>query len=199
MAYYLNNTSDASYYSTSYTSGELDAYTLLSQTSANEETNNEVSNTFTAGWGVGGQPGCTVGSSTSLRAEANFGEHNYVLLNGCGLTCVSPGSVSSASPYTVQTPGYNHLSYPEHYWPMTSQYTQSYHSGIVSRDSSFAGMAASEASVAIPAPSSSKCPFLMQDSEELGVHQPQKVPLDCWRADESGSSVNTFYTVSAQV
>ena len=156
---YFNNTNDASFHSTSYTSGELDAYPVLSLVSATEEANSEAPGTFTNGWGVGGQPGYTVGSPTSLRAEPSFGEHDYALLNGRGLTCVSPGSVPPVPPYTVHTPGYDHLPYSEHYWPITGRDAQYYRSSIVSRDNSFASTAVLEAPTVIPAPSSSKCLF----------------------------------------
>jgi len=80
MAYY-NNTSSANFYPISSTSGEFDAYPFLSQTPANEGADGSTSNTFADGWGMHGQPGYTVGSPRSLRADTGFGKHDCSILD----------------------------------------------------------------------------------------------------------------------
>ena len=150
MAYY-NNTSNANFYPNSPT---FDAYPFLVQTSANEEAYADA-NTFLGGWTGDGQPGHTVGSPTSLQAEASFGKYNCSFLNDRCLTRESPEPVPPATSHVAQTYGYGQPPFPVHYWSATGPQAQSY-SGIVSRDNSFAGMVESEASTVVPTPSGGK-------------------------------------------
>ena len=160
---YLN---DASFYSTSFTFGELDAYPILNLTAATEEVNIETSDTFTNGWNVGRQTGYMVDEPTSLGAEASFGKYECGPLDDRDLTRASPDPTPSAGSYGMQTTGHDYLSYPEHYWPVTGRYAQSSRPGIVSRDDSFAStVTLSEAPTVIPSPSSSKCFLLVGASK----------------------------------
>ncbi|KAF9645112.1 hypothetical protein BDM02DRAFT_3120722, partial [Thelephora ganbajun] len=158
---YFDNTDNANFYDyntnfcTTSTSSEFGACPSLNQTLANEEANIRTTDTFTDGWSVGRQPGYMVGSPRSLRAEASL------------------ESAPSVTPYSTQTDGYGQPSFPGHYWPIMGQYAQSYHSGIMSRDNSFASAVASEPSMVVPIPSSA--------------------PLDYWGGNENGSSTGTFY------
>jgi len=152
MAYY-NNADDASFYTTPSTSNGFNAYPFLSQMSA---ANFGASDIFSDDWNVDGRPGDMVGSSTSLRAEANFGKHDCSLLGDLSLTYVSLESVPSVTSYPAQTNGYDQLSYPDHYWSMTGQYGESYRSGVATLGNSFATVRASETSIVDPIPSSSK-------------------------------------------
>ena len=97
----------------------------------------------------------------------------------------------------AQNHGYDPLSYPEVYWPATSQYPQYYRSGI-RRDNSFVSTVASEDSTATSTLSSSKYFFLLRDFEESDAHQPRTVPLDYWGDSASGLSTNMLYAVSAR-
>jgi len=74
MAYY-SNPNNASSYPTSSASGELESYSLLSQMLATEEVNNQADPTFVDQWDTIRWPGLMVGSPTSLRATASYGEH----------------------------------------------------------------------------------------------------------------------------
>ena len=192
---YFNNTNDANFYSTSYTSGELDAYPVLSLTSATEGANSEAPDTFTNGWGVVRQPGYTVGSPTSLRAGPSFGKYDCGPFDNRSLTCTSPESATS---YGAQTHGQDYPSHPGQYWPTTGWYAQSYPSGIVSRDNSFASTAVSEVPTVILTPSSSKCLFSPTRLWGIECSPPRTVPFDCWGANESGPSTPTFYAVRAK-
>ena len=73
MAYY-NNPNNAGSYPTSSASGELGFYPF-SQMLATEEANSQADSTFIGRWNTIGWPGPTVGSSTSLRAMASYGEN----------------------------------------------------------------------------------------------------------------------------
>ena len=73
MAYYNNPCS----YPTSSASGELEFYSLLSQMLATEEANSQAHDTFADQWNTIGRPGPMVGSPTSLRATASYGEHYW--------------------------------------------------------------------------------------------------------------------------
>jgi len=75
MAYFNN----ASFYSTPSASEELDAYQLLSQTSATQRVNDQAHVTLADRWGMVGQHGPTVGSSTGLPAAASYGEYHATL------------------------------------------------------------------------------------------------------------------------
>ncbi|KAF9647939.1 hypothetical protein BDM02DRAFT_3116265 [Thelephora ganbajun] len=114
---YFDDTTDNTFYPASSTSGQFDLYPFLSQTSGTEETNTY--NTFIEGWRENGQPGYTVGSLSSLNTQATF------------------DSVSSVPWYATQNLEYDQLPYPGCYWPITGQYAQPHHSGIVNRDNLF--------------------------------------------------------------
>ena len=152
MAYF----DDTNFYPTSYTSGELAAYPVLTQTSATEEADVQASRTFVDDWSAGGYPGYAVGSPRSLRAEASFGKRSRSPLDTRSLTRESPESATSVPSYGAQTHSHGEVSFPEYYWPITGQYAQSYHSSIVGQDNSFANTLASETSMVVPTPSSGK-------------------------------------------
>ena len=152
MAYF----NGANVYSTSYTYGELAAYPVLTQTSTTEEANVQDPRTFVDGWSAGGYPDYAVGSPKSLRAEASFGKRSRSPLDTRYLTREPPESATSVPLYGVQTHSHGEVSSPEYYWSITGQYAQSQHSDIVSWENSFASTLASEASMAVPTPSSGK-------------------------------------------
>ena len=102
----------------------------------------------------------------------------------------------SVTSYEPQTNGYDQLSYPDNYWPVTDRYAESYRSGIASRDNSFANVVASETSMMVP--SSGKHLILLRNFEESSAHRSRTAPLDYWGDSESGPSTSTFYTVSAR-
>ena len=82
---YFNYFNGANLYPNPSTSfGGLETYPT--QTSVTEQVGDENLLTFTNGWSTGGQPGDTVSTSASLRAEASFGKHDHAPLGGHGLT-----------------------------------------------------------------------------------------------------------------
>ncbi|KAF9650821.1 hypothetical protein BDM02DRAFT_3111671 [Thelephora ganbajun] len=107
---YFDDTTDNTFYPASSTSGQFDLYPFLSQTSGTEGTN--IYDTFTDGWEENGQPGYTIGPSTSLEDQTSF------------------DLVPSVPLYAVQDLSYDQLLYPECYWPITGQYGQSHHSTV---------------------------------------------------------------------
>ena len=66
------------------------------------------------------------------------------------------------SSYMTQADGYAWPTYPGRYSPAVGQQAQSYRTGFLSRDSSFASTWASEASTVVPAPSSGKNLFTFE-------------------------------------
>ena len=74
---YFNNTSNTSFYSTSFASGGLYSYPLPGQTffADTEEANGQIYADPPNQWSVVGQSGPVVGSPTSLRVTDSFGEH----------------------------------------------------------------------------------------------------------------------------
>ena len=149
---YFNHFNNANLYPTSSMPfGDLNTYPT--QMSATEQFGDENPHTFTNSWNTDRQPGGMVGPSTGLRAEASFGKHDYAPLCDRGLTCTSPGSVSSATSHTTQAPGYDHSQHPGYYWPIVGQYARSLRSGIINRDNSFTSTVELEDATAIPTPS----------------------------------------------
>jgi len=93
-----------------------------------------------------------------LRGASNPRRALVSMNTASSTTCVlykSPESVTSVTSYTPPAQG---LLFPVQYWPETDPYTQSYHSGVMSRDNSFSGAVASEVSTA--APTLSSCKYL---------------------------------------
>ena len=154
-----NNNNGADLHSIFSSSNDFDAYPFLNQTSADEEANYLTQDTFADCWGMDRQPDYAVGSSRSLRAEPDFGKHSCSLLDNRRLTRRSPGSESLFTPYAAPTHDHRQGSFPEHYWPVSGLYGQSYNSGIVGRDDPFASTVAQDVSAAAPIPSSSEYLF----------------------------------------
>ena len=74
---YFNDTSNTSFYSTSFASGGFYSYPLQGQTffADTEEANGQIYADSLDQWSVVGRSGPVVGSATTLRATDGFGEH----------------------------------------------------------------------------------------------------------------------------
>ncbi|KAF9646474.1 hypothetical protein BDM02DRAFT_3018631 [Thelephora ganbajun] len=158
MAYFDNDIDDNANFFSFSTFGEFNEYPFLGQTLATE--------------GANGLPYHTpadrsnmVGSSTSFWATAN-GKCRRDLFVGWRLTCESPESVAEATSYVPQIDGYGQPSYSDYQWPAVGHQAESYHTGFLSRGTSFAETVASEASTVAQTPSSCKSLFCF---ETLGI------------------------------
>ena len=153
---YFNNTNNAGFYPSSSFSGGLDAYPYLSQGSATEEFNHQISGTFTDHWNM-------VGSPISLQATASCGKYHCDLFVNLCLKRGSSESVASVTSYGASANDYSQMSHRGNHWPTVNEWPQYHHSGFSSHSGSFVGTVASERSVAqIPVPSSSKDPSLLK-------------------------------------
>lgn len=159
---YFDNTDNTNFYSAPFSSGEFMGYPFLNQVSVTEETNVQTLGTFADDWSVGGGQGCIASSSRGLGAGPSLGKCSRSLLGNSRLTHGSPESVTSVNPYEAQSHSHGEPSFPEYYWPVTGQYTQSRRSEVLSRDNSFANIVASEAPTEISAPSSGEYLFFYE-------------------------------------
>jgi len=83
---FLDDTNNVSLYPTILTPGEFDTYSSLSQTSAIEEAGIQTSaNIFADDWTTGRESSYTVGQTTDLLAEGNFGKCNRRSLQTTGI------------------------------------------------------------------------------------------------------------------
>jgi len=181
---YFNDADNTTYYTT--VSGGPHPYPPQSRTSAvdTEGTNGQLCADPTDQRGMVRRSGPMVGSPTSLRAEASFGERRSGHFTGWYLTHELQESVAPATSYTSRADGYSWPSYDR----STNYQRDSYHSGYLGRDRSFANTVASETSTVEQTPS----------SVEVGAHRPQAVPLDYWGANRSGAPTSTFYAVGLE-
>ena len=181
---YSNDADNTSYYSS--VSGGLYPYPSPNRMFAidTEGTNGQLYADPADQRGMVRRSGPMVGSPTGLRTEASFGERRSGHFTGWYLTHELEESVPPATSYTSRTDGYGWPSYDR----SANYRRESYHSGYLGRDRSFANTV-SETSTAEQTPSSGEY------SLEVGAHRPQAVPLDYWGANQSGAPTSTFYAV----
>ena len=189
---YFNNVNDANPDFTSSVYEEFDPYLVLGQTSAGEW----AFDTSIHDLGMVEQPGLMVGSSSS-RATTSYGKYHCNQFAVGHLMRMSAEPVASASPYTTELNSCGQLAYPSHSWQTIGHQTQTHNSGFQSQDDFFQCTMASESSAVVPTPSSGKDPSALDllgtstDQSRIGL-------LNYWGTNQSGSSVGTFYTVSAR-
>ena len=98
------------------------------------------------------------------------------------------------APTTMYTSGTNGYNWPSYEQSADYRQAQSHHLDSLSRDGSFASIAASEMSTTVHTPSSGEYSL-----EEFRAYGSQTFPLNYWEANQSGASTSTSYVVSARV
>ena len=124
---------------------------------------------------------------TNFEPGVNFGEYDYSILKGRGLTNLSPEPTTSGT-------SYDQWLFPEFCWPATERWAQPDHRTALNYDNPSASRATLEVPELMPAPSNSEPFLLLRGFEEPGVHRPR---MD-WGGIESGQVSDPFYEVGGQ-
>lgn len=150
----LGDSNDATFYSASYPSGELELYQFVDP--------------LPDGWYVIEWPGHAVRSQSDLQAAVIHGKYFGNLLFEW-LTRESPEPVGSTTSHATHIDDYNHSSYTRGYWPAAR--TEPHRSGFLGCDVFFTATAGSDISTEAPTP---------HDGEYLrclGIHRIEHSPV----------------------
>ena len=119
-----------------------------------------------------------VGSPTSLRATASYGEHHLNHFIDWLLTREAPESMASVASHTNGIDGHGLPSYD---WSADHQQVQSYRSGFLSHGCSPISTTASRTATTAPTFNNNE-----HSLEELRAHRSQMVPHNCWGPIRAG-------------